>query len=245
MSEVVFVGTSDAFGAGGRRTSAAVLRHPRGSVLLDCGPATGTGFQDLGIERTDIDAILLSHYHGDHFGGVPFFVLASLYEDRRERPLTIAGPPGVRDRVERLAEALGFGVEKRELGFELHFRDLPTGQSCDLGRVRVRSFETLHPKEVCPHGLQVDVDGQRVVFSGDTGWFDKLPEHAEGADLFICECTSYDRAYAYHLNYVTLQQRREQFQCRRTILTHLGPEMADLRGRIEFETADDGLVVPV
>jgi ribonuclease BN (tRNA processing enzyme) len=72
MSEVVFVGTSDAFGAGGRRQSALLVRAPQGAVLLDCGLTTVTGLVALGIERDEIDAIVVSHFHGDHFGGIPF-----------------------------------------------------------------------------------------------------------------------------------------------------------------------------
>ena len=60
MSEVIFVGTSDAFGAGGRRQSAALLRTGSGSVLMDCGVTTNTGLADLGIDRDEIDVVLVS-----------------------------------------------------------------------------------------------------------------------------------------------------------------------------------------
>jgi ribonuclease BN (tRNA processing enzyme) len=106
MSEIVFIGTSDAFGAGGRRQSAILMRAPSGSVLLDCGTTTSTGLAALGIERNEIDAIVISHYHGDHFGGIPILLLAALYEDARTRPLRIVGPPGIEARVRQLADAM-------------------------------------------------------------------------------------------------------------------------------------------
>ena len=93
MSEVAFIGTSDAFGAGGRRQSAVFVRAPGGGVLLDCGSTTGTGLSAMGIERGEIDTILVSHFHGDHFGGIPSVLLAALYDDERKEPLRIAGPP--------------------------------------------------------------------------------------------------------------------------------------------------------
>ena len=93
MSEVIFIGTSDAFGAGGRRQSALLLRSSPGSVLIDCGTTTNSGFAELGLERNEVDAIVISHFHADHFGGVPLFVLASRYLDHRTSPLVIAGPP--------------------------------------------------------------------------------------------------------------------------------------------------------
>ena len=95
MTEVLFVGTSDAFGSGGRRQSAYLVRAPAGSVLLDCGTTTGTGLATLAVDRDEIDTIILSHFHADHFGGIPLFLLGALHQDRRRKPLRIDGPPQV------------------------------------------------------------------------------------------------------------------------------------------------------
>ena len=131
MSEVVFVGTSDAFGAGGRRQSAVFLRAPTGGVLIDCGATTCAGLNELGIPREEIDTLLISHFHGDHFGGIPLLLLASLYEDQRKAPLRIAGPPGIEARVRGLAAAMGYAMEGRDWSFEISFDE--TGQSgCTL-----------------------------------------------------------------------------------------------------------------
>ena len=62
-----------------------------------------------------------------------------------------------------------------------------------------------------------------------------------GADLLISECTYASNNFEYHLNYEDLLRRRDEFDCGRLILTHLGPEMAQRRGTCEIETADDGL----
>ncbi|MEN8182240.1 MAG: MBL fold metallo-hydrolase [Myxococcota bacterium] len=243
MSEVVFVGTSDAFGAAGRRQSAILLRSPEGSVLLDCGPTTVTGLSALGLVRDEIDSVLVSHFHGDHFGGIPQLLLACRYADRRSRPLTIAGPVGVEKRVRDLARLLGYPLERHEGTFPLEFQELQAGKLDRVGPAQVSSFETHHQKEVQPHGLTVQTGSHRVVFSGDTGWFDGLPAHAAGADLFICECTNLDPGFEYHLSLGELRERLGEFDCGRLVLTHLGQDMAPERGRCEIETADDGLIL--
>jgi ribonuclease BN (tRNA processing enzyme) len=241
MSEVVFVGTSDAFGAGGRRQSAVFLGIRSGGVLLDCGMTTGTGLAQLGIERDAIDAILVSHFHGDHFGGIPLFLLAALYEDARRHPLRIAGPPGIERRVRALAAALSHGIEDREWTFEIFFDELHPGHPVAVGPVRAQSFQTVHQPEANPHGLIVEAGSHLVAYSGDTGWFDRLPSRVAGADLFICECTYHSFAFDYHLNHRLLVEHKPEFDCGRMVLTHLGEEMAHRRGQCEFETADDGL----
>lgn len=239
MSEVVFVGTSDAFGAGGRRQSAILLRVGSGTLLLDCGATTGTGLDALGIARDEIDAIVVSHFHGDHFGGIPLFLLAALYEDERRRPLRIAGPRGVERRVRELAAAMGHGLDNRPFGFRLDFEEMTPGIAFELGPVRARAFATHHTPDSHPHGLVLESGRERIAYSGDTGWFDGLPRAVAGAHLFISECTYRRAGFEYHLNLEVLEARRRDFDCGRIVLTHLGAEMVDRR--CGFETADDGL----
>ena len=243
MSEVVFIGTGDAFGAGGRRQSATLVRGSTGSVLLDCGGTTGTGMAELGIERGEIDAILISHFHGDHFGGIPPLLLASLYEDERTSPLAIAGPKGIEEKVRTLSASMGYPLGEIDWSFPLTFQELPTNGGLAVGPVRVGSFPARHQQHPNPHGLWVAADARRIAYSGDTGWFDELPRHVGAADLFICECTYHDYEFEYHLNHEELLARRQEFACDRIVLTHLGAEMADRRGKCAFETADDGLAI--
>jgi ribonuclease BN (tRNA processing enzyme) len=243
MTEIVFIGTSDAFGAGGRRQSAIALRTRAGTVLLDCGMTTSAGLNAVGIPREELDAILVSHFHGDHFGGIPPLLLGCLYTDRRRRPLVIAGPPGVEARVRAAADVLGFPLAGRDWSFDVEFQELWAGKLVPVGPVLVNTFETHHQHEVCPHGIAVRADDRRVVFSGDTGWFDALPRQVGAADLFICECTNVEPVFEYHLSLEELAERRDDFDCARLVATHLGAEMAKRRGACEIETADDGLVI--
>ena len=243
MSEVIFVGTSDAFGAGGRRQSAILLRAKRGAALLDCGPTTLTGLVALQVSRDEIDSIVITHYHGDHFGGVPLFLLAAKYGDLRRRPIHIVGPGDVREKIEAASRALGHPMDEGEWPFEIRYESFDGGGEVAAGPVGIRAFETNHQADALPHGVIVDTAGFRIAYSGDTGWFEKLPELVRGTELFISECTLYDGDFPYHLNYRQLEMHKSKFDCGRIILTHLGPEMTDRRGTCGFETADDGLIL--
>jgi ribonuclease BN (tRNA processing enzyme) len=245
VSRVTFVGTSDAFGAGGRRQAAIFVETASGGLLLDCAPTTITGLAALGIPRCAVDVIAVSHFHADHFAGIPSFVLASIYADLRRQPLVIAGPPGVEARVLAAADAIGHSITGREMPFALRFVELPAGRLVDLGPARARSFPVNHQPESCPHGLDLEMGGRRLVYSGDTGWFDGLPRYTRGADLLICDCTFHAPSFAEHMAYSDLIERAPSLGCERLVLTHLGASMSERRGQLELETADDGLTIEV
>jgi ribonuclease BN (tRNA processing enzyme) len=243
VSEVVFVGTSDAFGSGGRRQAAVLVRGHRGTLLLDCGATTLTGFAELGIARDEVDTILVSHFHGDHFGGIPLFLLASMYQDARRNALHIAGPPDVEQRVRSLARAMGHAIEDHDWTFPIHFTEVRPGSEQDIGPARVQAFATQHQPEAHPQGYRVDTGNEKIAYSGDTGWFADLPRLSAGTDLFICECTLHREQLDFHLNLSTIEEHQHEFDCGRLMLTHLGSDMAEQRGQCSIDTADDGLVV--
>jgi len=242
MIEVVFIGTSDAFGSGGRRQSAYLVRCPDGAILLDCGASTSSGLEELGVSRSQVDAIVVSHFHGDHFGGLPLFLVASRYVDERSRPLIVAGPQGIEARVRALCLASGHPVPE-DLGYPLRFVELEPGVEAEAGPFTVESFETFHSPDAAPHGLLVRDGSRCIAYSGDTGWFDELPDCVGSADLFICECTLEQQTYAYHLSLEELRAHRRHFRCGRIVLTHLGPEMRARTDVGDFEVADDGMTV--
>ena len=107
-----FVGCGDAFGSGGRFNTCFHLVGKEINALIDCGASSLVALNRLTIDRNDIDTIFISHFHADHFGGLPFFVLEANYMGKRQRPLTIAGPPGLKARFSQLMES-GFPGRER------------------------------------------------------------------------------------------------------------------------------------
>jgi len=243
MPEIVFVGTGDAFGSGGRRNSAILVRERGRTLLLDCGPTTGAGLKNLGIDPREIDAIAISHFHGDHVAGVPFLLLDYVYENPRRKPLTILGPPTIRERIERITRAFEFGAE-REPGYSLHYSEFDPGKGIDVDGFRVTPLDAYHAPATHPHMLRVETGNRSIVFSGDTGWHESLPDKVGDVDLFICECVFVEPgSYSLHLSVRELEAQRRRFRCGSLRLTHLGSEVLSDLDRVPFDLADDGLSV--
>ena len=73
--QLQFVGCGDAFGSGGRFNTCFHLVGRKTNALIDCGATSLVAMNKLAINRNDIDTILLTHFHADHIGGLPFFIL--------------------------------------------------------------------------------------------------------------------------------------------------------------------------
>ena len=243
------LGCGDAFSSGGRLHTCFLLSGESSGgalspTLLDCGATSLAAMKARGIEPATIRTILLTHLHGDHFGGLPFLLSDAHYRARRTTPLTLAGPPRLRERLRQATEALYPGASRRKLAFELEILELQERRSDMVNGIRVTPFEVVHPSGAPSYALRVEYGGRTLAFSGDTEWTDALVEAAAGADLFICECNSYDRPIPNHLNYRELLARRHLFDCRRMLLTHLGDDMVDRRG-LEIETLAEGRIYEI
>ena len=97
-------GCGDAFGSGGRANTCFWIESGDAVVALDFGATSVVALRRLELDPSRIDLVLLSHLHGDHFGGLPFLLLDGQFEGERTRPLTIVGPVGT---GARLAGGLG------------------------------------------------------------------------------------------------------------------------------------------
>jgi len=241
--DLTFIGSGNAFGSGGRFNTCFLVRGERCRLLIDCGASSLVALQRAGIAHNDIDGVVVSHLHGDHFGGLPFLLLDAQHLAKRERPLFLWGPAGFAARLAAAQEALFPGSSQHALRFPLNFRDLSAGERAAGDGFAVTPFPADHSAGAPCFSLRFEIDGRVVSYSGDTAWSDALLEVARAADLFICECSSYAHALKGHLAYHDLAPRLPQMSARRIILTHMNPDMLAERHRLPVETAEDGLTI--
>jgi len=244
---LTFAGSGDAFGSGGRYQACFHLRAPdRAAVLLDCGATSLSALKASGLDPGEIGTVFVSHLHGDHFGGLPFLILDGQFS-RRTMPLTVAGPPGIADRLHQAMETAfpgSAGVRRR---FEVDVVELAPGRRSIVGAIEVCAWEVDHPSGAPPLALRLSVGGTIIAYTGDTAWTDALVAAADGADLLIAEAYYYEKAIPYHLRYADLVAHRAELTSRRVVLTHMSGDMLARAeaGQIDLETAHDGLVLDV
>jgi len=239
--KVHFLGCGDAFGSGGRNQTAYLLEDGGRLVLLDCGPSALFALKRAGFHPDALSAVLLTHLHGDHFGGLPFFFIDYLYNEPRSRPLPVAGPPGTEQRV-RCLMALMYG--EKELPF-IEFPVLEPASRASLAGVDISAFRVPHQTDAISLGLRVTISGKTVLFSGDSSWSEEFIHQSEGTDLFICECCFFDIESTTHMSYSKIAANRDRLRCKQLVLTHMGDAMLARCEALPVMSAYDGLVLEI
>jgi ribonuclease BN (tRNA processing enzyme) len=239
------LGCGDAFGSGGRFHTSFCVQSPRSTLLIDCGASALIAMHRFGIDPATLDAVVISHLHGDHFGGLTFLLLDAAFITRRTRPLIVAGPAGIAQRVRRTTELLFPGFW-REAGERLvRFTEHVDRRAASVAGVRVTPFRVKHRSGAPAFALRVVCNGCTIAYSGDTRWTDALIDAADGSDLFLCEASSFERPIPYHLTYRTIADHLHQLRTSRLILTHMGTDVLSRAGRLPIECARDGQRITV
>jgi ribonuclease BN (tRNA processing enzyme) len=239
---VTVVGSGDAFGTGGRfQTCIALAPGDPGDpprVLVDCGATSLTAMRQQQIDPNDIDTVLVTHLHGDHFGGIPFLVLDGQFR-RRPRDLTVIGPPGTRSRLDHTIEMLFPGSSTVRRRFDIRVLEHVDRRRMELGSLQVTPFEVRHASGAPAYALRVEGPTSSFAYSGDTEWTDTLLDAAQDVDLFLCEGYS-PAPVRWHLDLETLARQRDRLTCAQLVLTHLSPPAltSDLSG---WRIAHDGV----
>jgi ribonuclease BN (tRNA processing enzyme) len=246
--KLTVIGCGDAFGSGGRFHSCYLLETSKGRLLFDCGANSPLAMKRAGLTIADIDAVVISHCHGDHFGGLPFLFLDKMFMQQASGPLEILGPPGIAARTEALLECLYPSIKDLPRKFELVFGELPPGRETPWRGLPIRAFEVKHPSGSPSLALSITDEGRQFSFSGDASWCGALEDAGRGADLYLIECTYFGFKSSMHLDYLTLAAKFDEIGASRYLLTHMGEEMLAALGKIDTRrcfAAHEGLVAEV
>lgn len=247
--KLTVIGCSDAFSSGGRFHSCYLLDTDEGRLMVDCGANAPLALKRAGIALSSVDAILISHCHGDHYGGLPFLFLEKMFVERGPKPMEILGPAGIEGRSAALMEAMyPLTLASAPKDFALVYRELEPAQTLSWRGLQITAHDVVHFSGSPSLALRVSDGVKEFAFSGDATWCDGVIEAGRGADLYLIECTLFSAKSAVHLDYLTLAEKFETIGAKRYLLTHMSPEMLAAGGKIDKSRcilAEDGLVVEV
>jgi ribonuclease BN (tRNA processing enzyme) len=237
MLEVSFLGSGNAFAPDGRYWSSFLLN---GRYLFDAPPTLLPHLKRMGVPPTDIRAIFISHFHGDHFLGLPFLLLEYLHLTPRREDLHIVGPPGVEKMIEGAAEMAFPNLSRADAGYQRRYLEAEAHREQMVDDVCFQAFPMKHAnRELASFGYRLRLDGKVLAYTGDAQLSDELYLLAEGADVLVLDCNYSQGEGPEHVSFSEVPEIRGRLPLSTTIiLTHLEAE-PDVSGLERVLVAQD------
>jgi ribonuclease Z len=145
---VLFLGTAGSMPTVQRAPASLLIRRGGDRILIDCGE--GSQRQLLrSVGLPDLEHVFLTHYHADHFLGLPG-MLKTFTLRGREVPLTVHGPRGLQGLMSDLRRIYG------RLSYEVHVRELAPGEAVEFAGYRIGAYAAVHRTEALGYALVED-----------------------------------------------------------------------------------------
>jgi ribonuclease Z len=239
---ITFLGTSAASVNLYSPTSTCLVEGGDTRILIDAGIGALRQLHRVHVDPAGIDALLITHWHFDHFAGLPRL----LKSRKRSSVLSVYGP-----RPSILARAYVVGLLQSA---HVRFEALPDNSSRDCGDMRIMSVPTDHDIASCGWVLAERAPGKqraqrRIVISGDTRPTPAIISAARGADLLVHEATYLDkqatRAYTHqHSTVAQAANLAVEARVGALALTHIAHRYSRLSALNEGEKIFPGVLVP-
>ena len=214
-----FIGTGNAFAPGGLCWNGFLVE---GKYLFEAPPHALQALNKMGQDPNALEAVVISHHHGDHFLGLPFLILHWKYK-KRTRPVRVVGPPGTRE----FATDIGLKVYPGlfDSTFEIEWEELRGNESARIAGLSLQAVEVQHDTRLSGSlGFLAGLAGRTFAYTGDSALCDAVLDLGRRSEVLISECASVAETIDVHMNLRDdiPRVRAAMNPASRLFLTHLG-----------------------
>lgn len=214
---ITFLGVGEACDQQFGNTSVLVNTSNSSQFLLDCGFSVPHRYFNMFDDPEKPDTVWISHFHGDHFFGIPLLLLR-LWEMGRINPLTIIGRKGVAERIIHALDTAYNGFSKK-LQYELIFKELEPGKNLNHSGVTLHAAQTIHAERNL--GLLLDDGSKKIYYSGDGRPSEMTKELTQNCDLIIHESFKMVDDYPNHGSITSCLKLLKESKAKRLAFVHL------------------------
>lgn len=241
MKEILVIGSGNAFNLDGRAHACYLLTSTAGDqMLMDFGATSLMRLHVLKIDISQIDALLLTHFHGDHILGLPFLLIHLELILKRRKEFCVFGPPGVEAAVKRAVDTaypgfhFTFPISFEEVSSPISFRSFD-----------IQPFPITHRPESTGYRVRGN-SGKTMAFSGDSAFDERLFALVDGVDVALVEL-SMEKQETPPVSHVALDEvagGRNRLRAHRVVFTHIYDELAGHVTDLGLgEVASDGMKI--
>lgn len=198
---ITFLGTGNAFAP--QRDWECILVNE--AIVLDAGPSLLVNLKRAQCDPTRINHIFISHFHGDHFFGLPFLLLEYYFISRTDAPLAIIGPAGIEEKVRRAMMLAYPDIMQGGWPRPMTFVEAIPGTIQTANGVTFSAVEVAHIPNYPAYGYRLHLDEAILAYSGDTGMSESIYTLIDGARVVILEAASQEVS-AVHLGREALRE---------------------------------------
>lgn len=178
---------------GSNMPTSTLLRIGGQMILVDAGLGAARGICDQGVALTDLDLILITHLHSDHYLELGA-LMHTAWVAGLHRPVPIIGPSGLTAYWEAFLASMEADISLRiedegrcDLAPLAHIREIAEGAIHTADGLRIQAMRNLHPPITDSFALSFEASGKKIVLSGDTTYFAAMADFARDADLLVHE----------------------------------------------------------
>jgi ribonuclease BN (tRNA processing enzyme) len=220
---LTFIGSGNAFSPNGLCCNGFLVND---RFLFDAPPQALSSLNRVGVDANDLEAVVISHHHGDHFLGLPFLLLHWKWKGRTQ-PVKVVGPPETQRLAKDIAEKVFPGVLD-DVKYELQWVDVKPGTPTAIDGMTVEPVLVKHDDGlVMSLGYQCMLGGRKFGYTGDTIMCDGVMDLARASDVLVSECASRDARIPVHMNLVDDMPvvRGAMKPDAPLVLTHISPDV--------------------
>ena len=236
-AKVTVLGCSGTYPANGNACSSYLVDDGRSQLLLDAGNGSLARLTQV-VDITDIDGVVLSHLHPDHFVDLVAMAYALRFHPSGPLEVDVWAPAGAEEMLTRHLD----DDSKEKFGANVRVHEIGPGTRVSVGDISLQTFDSNHPANAM--SVRVEAGGAVVAYSGDTGGSDELVECARDADLFICDATwtngSGPHPPGLHLTGEEAGRHAARARARRLLITHVSPYESPEQVAAEASAVYDG-----
>ncbi|MDA3862910.1 MAG: ribonuclease Z [Deltaproteobacteria bacterium] len=216
--KIHFLGTGNASNMSAKGHQSILCQTKDSHFFVDFGPTALLNSFRFNLNINEISHLFLTHFHGDHSGGIPYLLLYHRDILQRQTPFYFYGPAGIEKYLRNLIEANYPGTE---FPFELIFEEIAPEQEKYFmnNKLEVKAIAVDHRPESV--GYRFNYSGQTLAISGDTRFGPFMYELAKGAELFISECSLFEEiSDKAHISPETVKSKFTTLDARQIALIH-------------------------